>query len=103
MTNNLPRFSPRLWLWVALAALALLNYQTWMHDYGPPPGAVTGPPVTGAAPHAAAPASDLSSRIPEAPRSATPARAAGAAASESAAAAASVRPQQRRRSCACAR
>ena len=90
MTNNLPRFSPRLWLWVALAALALLNYQTWMHDYGPPPGAVTGPPVTGAARRAAAPASDLGSRIPEAPRSATPARAAGAAASESAAAAASV-------------
>jgi YidC/Oxa1 family membrane protein insertase len=87
MTNNLPRFSPRLWLWVALAALALLNYQTWMHDYGPPPGAVTAPPVTGAAPHAAAPASDLSSRIPEAPRIATPERAAGAAASKAAAAA----------------
>jgi YidC/Oxa1 family membrane protein insertase len=87
MTNNLPRFSPRLWLWVALAALALLNYQTWMHDYGPPPGAVTAPPVTGAAPHAAAPASDLSSRIPEAPRIATPERVAGAAASKAAAAA----------------
>ena len=40
MTNNLLRFSPRLWLWVALAALALLNYQTWMHDYGPSPGGV---------------------------------------------------------------
>ena len=90
MTNNLPRFSPRLGLWVALAALALLNYQTWMHDYGPPPGAVTAPPVAGAAAHAAAPASDLGSRIPEAPTIATPARAAGAAASESAAAAASV-------------
>jgi YidC/Oxa1 family membrane protein insertase len=87
MTNNLPRFSPRLWLWVALAAVALLNYQTWMHDYGPPPGAVTAPPVTGAAPHAAAPASDLSSRIPEAPGIATPARAPGAAASKAAAAA----------------
>ena len=91
MTNNLLRFSPRLWLWVALAALALLNYQTWMHDYGPSPGGVTAPPVTGAAPHAAAPASDLSSRIPEAPRTVTPApAAAGAAASEAAAAAASV-------------
>src|SRR4029077_12828183 len=84
MTNNLPRFSARLWLWVALAALALLNYQTWMHDYGPPPAGAAAPPVTGAAPHAAAPASDLSSRIPEAPRTATPARAAGAAASEAA-------------------
>jgi len=75
MTNNLPRFSPRLWLWVALAALLLLNYQTWMHDYGPPPGAVAGSPATNAAPHAAAPASDLGSRIPEAPRTATAAAA----------------------------
>jgi len=90
MTNNLPRFSPRLWLWVALAALLLLNYQTWMHDYGPPPGAVAGSPATNAAPHAAAPASDLGSRIPEAPRTATPAAAQGAPASDAAAAAASV-------------
>jgi YidC/Oxa1 family membrane protein insertase len=90
MTNNLPRFSPRLWLWVALAALLLLNYQTWMHDYGPPPGAVAGSPATNAAPHAAAPASDLGSRIPEAPTAATPAPAQGAPASDAAAAAASV-------------
>jgi YidC/Oxa1 family membrane protein insertase len=90
MTNNLLRFSPRLWLWVALAALALLNYQTWMHDYGPPPAGVTAPPVTGAAPRAAAPASDLSSRIPEAPRTATPAPAAAGAAASEASAAASV-------------
>jgi len=90
MTNNLPRLSPRLWLWVALAALLLLNYQTWMHDYGPPPGAVAGSPATNAAPHAAAPASDLGSRIPEAPRAATPAPAQGAPASDAAAAAASV-------------
>jgi len=90
MTSNLPRFSPRLWLWVALAALLLLNYQTWMHDYGPPPGAVAGSPATNAAPHPAAPASDLGSRIPEAPRTATPAAAQGAPASDAAAAAASV-------------
>ena len=90
MTNNLLRFSPRLWLWVALAALLLLNYQTWMHDYGPPPGAVAGSPATNAAPHAAAPASDLGSRIPEAPRTATAAAAQGAPASDAAAAAASV-------------
>ena len=87
MTNNLPRFSLRLWLWVALAALALLNYQTWMHDYGPPPGAVTAPPVTGAAPHSVAPANDLSSRIPETPRIATPAPGERAPAGEAAAAA----------------
>ena len=90
MTNNLPRLSPRLWLWVALAALLLLNYQTWMHDYGPPPGAVAGSPATNAAPHAAAPASDLGSRIPEAPTAATPAPAQGAPASDAAATAASV-------------
>jgi YidC/Oxa1 family membrane protein insertase len=90
MTNNLPRLSPRLWLWVALAALLLLNYQTWMHDYGPPPGAVAGSPATNAAPHAAAPASDLGSRIPEAPTAATPAPAQGAPASDAAAATASV-------------
>src|SRR6266436_1311596 len=90
MTNNLLRFSPRLWLWVALAALLLLNYQTWMHDYGPPPGAVAGSPATNAAPHAAAPASDLGSRVPEAPRTATAAAAHGAPASDAAAAAASV-------------
>ena len=90
MTSNFPRFSPRLWLWVALAALLLLNYQTWMHDYGPPPGAVAGSPATNAAPHAAAPASDLGSRIPETPTTATPAPGERASASEAGAAAASV-------------
>ena len=72
MGNNLPRFSPRLWLWVALAALLLVNYQTWLHDYGPPPQATT-PPALSAARHAAAPANDLGARIPETPRTATPA------------------------------
>ncbi|TLY95910.1 MAG: hypothetical protein E6K44_01855, partial [Gammaproteobacteria bacterium] len=74
MTNNLTRFSPRLWLWVALAALLLLNYQTWIHDYAAPSEAATASQAANAAPHAAAPASDLGSRIPEAPRAATPAR-----------------------------
>jgi len=74
MTNNLTRFSPRLWLWVALAALLLLNYQTWIHDYAAPSEAATAAQAANAAPHAAAPASDLGSRIPEAPRAATPAR-----------------------------
>src|ERR1700730_1165372 len=78
MTSTFPRLSPRLWLWVALAALLLLNYQTWMHDYGAPPGAVAGSPATNAAQRAAAPASDLGSRIPEAPRTATAAAAQGA-------------------------
>src|SRR5947207_2859105 len=73
MSNNLlPRFSPRLWLWVALAALLLVNYQTWLHDYGPPPQA-TAPPAANAAPNTVTPASDLGDRLPKAPRTATPA------------------------------
>src|ERR1700730_5045501 len=90
MTSNFPRLPSRLCLWVALAALLLLNYQTWMHDYGPPPGAVAGSPATNAAPHAAAPAGDLGSRIPEPPTTATPAPGERASASEAGAAAASV-------------
>ncbi|HUE49312.1 MAG TPA: membrane protein insertase YidC, partial [Steroidobacteraceae bacterium] len=73
MTSNLPRYSPRLWLWVALAALLLVNYQTWIHDYAPPPEAATASQAANAAPRAAAPASDLESRIPAVPRAATPA------------------------------
>jgi YidC/Oxa1 family membrane protein insertase len=91
MTNNLTRFSPRLWLWVALAALLLLNYQTWIHDYAPPSEAATASQAANAAPHAAAPASDLGNRIPEAPRAATPARGERAQ-SEAGAAAASGAP-----------
>src|SRR5204862_5179505 len=45
---------------------------TWMHDYGPPQ-ALTAPPAANAAPHTAAPASDLGGRIPVAPGTATPA------------------------------
>src|ERR1700676_3357119 len=34
--------NPRVLLWLALAAILVLNYQTWMHDYGAPePGAAT--------------------------------------------------------------
>ena len=36
MNNILPN-NPRLYLWVALGLLGLLNYQAWMKDYGPPP------------------------------------------------------------------
>ena len=40
MNNFLPN-NPRMYLWVALGLLAIMNYQTWMHDYAPAPGAVT--------------------------------------------------------------
>jgi YidC/Oxa1 family membrane protein insertase len=40
MNNFLPN-SPRMYLWVALGLLAIMNYQTWMHDYAPAPAAVT--------------------------------------------------------------
>ena len=36
MNNN-----PRIYLWIALALVAWLNYQAWMTDYGPKPGANT--------------------------------------------------------------
>ena len=69
----------RVVLWAALALLVLANYTTWMHDYAPPPTAVTHAPPAGAAPQAPAPASDLGTRIPEAPPAAAPAGAQGAA------------------------
>ena len=38
MTNN-----PRIYLWIALALVVWLNYDAWMRDYGPKPGAITTP------------------------------------------------------------
>ncbi len=70
MINN-----PRIYLWVALGLLLLLNYQTWMVDYGPRPL----PPGAPAAEHRAAhgdTSADLGSRVPEV---ALPAPASGAA------------------------
>ena len=54
MNNN-----PRIYLWIALALVGWLNYQAWMTDYGPRPGAnITANSQTSAATHpAAAPAS----------------------------------------------
>jgi YidC/Oxa1 family membrane protein insertase len=82
MNNILPN-NPRLYLWVALGLLGLLNYQTWMKDYGPPPAssAVSAPVAgtTGVHPPAV-PGSDLASRIPQATPGATPAVPAAAAA-----------------------
>jgi YidC/Oxa1 family membrane protein insertase len=73
MINNFISSSPRVYLWVALAALLLLNYEAWMRDYAPPPGATT--TATPLANTAATPAAnDLANRIPGA---STPAAATG--------------------------
>ena len=31
--------NPRLFLWVALALILFLNFETWQHDYAPAPAA----------------------------------------------------------------
>ncbi len=63
MNNN-----PRIYLWIALALVVWLNYQAWMTDYGPKPGANTAvsqqTPATARNP--SAPSNDLSSKIPAA-------------------------------------
>ncbi len=92
MTNNslLPN-NPRLYLWVALALLLILNVQYWMKDYAPPPQAAdaSAAAATGT-PAAPAPANDLGNRIPQGAESgaaAPPAPAAAANAQASAPAA----------------
>jgi hypothetical protein len=62
MTNN-----PRIYLWIALALVVWLNYDAWMRDYGPKPGAITTPTTqtSGGGQTTGAPG-DLSSRIPQA-------------------------------------
>jgi YidC/Oxa1 family membrane protein insertase len=75
MSNNLISGNPRVYLFVALAALLLLNYEAWMRDYAPPPGAATTATTTASAP-ATSPANDLGNRVPDA---ATPAAATGSA------------------------
>jgi|HubBroStandDraft_1064217.scaffolds.fasta_scaffold03485_4 YidC/Oxa1 family membrane protein insertase len=67
--NNLLSNNPRFYLWGALALLLLLNFETWMRDYAPPPGASAAAATSASAP-ATSPANDLGNRIPEA---ATPA------------------------------
>jgi YidC/Oxa1 family membrane protein insertase len=52
----------RLLLWGALAAILFLNYETWVHDYEPPPGTV----VQSIAPVPGAPASSaLGESVPQ--------------------------------------
>jgi YidC/Oxa1 family membrane protein insertase len=62
MNNN-----PRIYLWIALALVVWLNYQAWMTDYGPKPGANTAATQTAEAAHnPGAPSNDLSNKIPQA-------------------------------------
>ncbi len=62
MTNN-----PRIYLWIALAIVAFLNYQAWMTDYGPKPGAnIIAGQTSEAGRSPAAPSADLSKQIPQA-------------------------------------
>jgi len=63
--NNLLSNNPRFYLWGALALLLLLNFQTWMRDYAPPPGATAAATTSASAPVTAAP-NDLGNRIPDA-------------------------------------
>ena len=72
MPNNLLSGNPRFYLWLALAALLLLNYQAWMKDYALPPPAAT----QAAGANTPSGAGDLGSHIPGVPAGA----AAGAAA-----------------------
>jgi YidC/Oxa1 family membrane protein insertase len=68
MNNN-----PRIYLWIALALVGWLNYQAWMTDYGPRPGAntVVGTQNSGSAHNTGAP-NDLSSKIPQASKAESP-------------------------------
>ena len=67
--NNIFPNNPRIYLWVALGMLGLLNYQAWMKDYAPPPelAAASAPATnTTGTPAAPAPGGELASRIPQA-------------------------------------
>jgi len=78
----------RILLWGALALTLYVDYQTWMHDYGPPPGAAA-PPAISAPAGSGAPVSDLGEHVPSAAKSAQP-QSAGASAGAGAGAAAAV-------------
>ena len=69
MSNN-----PRIYIWGALALVVFLNYQAWMTDYGPKPGANTtiGAQTTASPSNTVAPPTDLSNNIPQAPKAEQP-------------------------------
>ena len=84
----MPTFNnPRVYLWAALAALLILDYQSWLRDY-PGPAVQGGAAAT--ATHPAMPAADLSTQVPAAPATASPGAASSTSASPGAASSAAV-------------
>ena len=67
MNNN-----PRIYLWIALALVGWLNYQAWMTDYGPRPGANSVGTQNSGSAHNTGAANDLSSKIPQASKAESP-------------------------------
>jgi YidC/Oxa1 family membrane protein insertase len=65
----------RLLLWGAFAAILFLNYETWVHDYGPPATTVVAPASQSGA---STPAAQLGDSVPEAASAASAAAVAGA-------------------------
>jgi YidC/Oxa1 family membrane protein insertase len=59
----------RLMLWGVLAAILFLTYQTWLHDYAPPPGSAV---QNAASTPAGAPGSTLGDSVPQAPAASAP-------------------------------
>jgi YidC/Oxa1 family membrane protein insertase len=86
MNKVLPN-NPRLFLWFGLALLLFVNYQTWMHDYGPPPGAPVPSPPQAAAPSGTSAPSELATRVPQGPAAAKTATAEAQGTSQAATAA----------------
>jgi YidC/Oxa1 family membrane protein insertase len=80
--------NPRIFLWGALALILFADYQAWNVDYAPPAAA----PTQAGAGHAAAPASGLADRVPEAPAPSTPAPGSPATSATAPAAAATAVP-----------
>src|SRR5690242_11456595 len=85
--------NPRVLIWGALALLLYVDFNAWMTDYAPAVPAPTQAAGVERAPRAAAPASELANRVPEAPApaaadsgTAPPPAAAGAAATPAVAA-----------------
>ncbi len=69
MNNN-----PRIYLWFVLLAVGYFNYQAWMADYGPKPGAnsISSAQTSNGTHNTAGGANDLSNRIPQASNAESP-------------------------------
>ena len=58
--------TPRIIVWAAFAVVIYLNYQAWMHDYGPRPGLNTVAAQSASGTATPGSSADLSSKIPQA-------------------------------------